>query len=68
MKSEAVMQFKRKKKKATPLPPLPSFSWIFLPKADIIESLINTRIMGISIKIRLFEIYNFVANVQPLKE
>lgn len=45
MKSEAVMQFKRKKRKQPP--PL---SQTFLPKADIIESSLNTRSTGISIK------------------
>lgn len=54
----------QKKKRKQP-PPL---SWFFLPKADIIESLLNIRSTRISIKICLFKTYNFVANVQPLKE
>lgn len=42
----------QKKKRKQP-PPL---SWIFLPKADIIESLLNIRSTCISIKICLFKI------------
>lgn len=62
MKSEAVMQFKRKKK-ATPttLPDLSAKGWHYWRFAKY-------KKYGHFHKNLIVQTYNFVANVQPLKE